>query len=440
MRIDPGVQIKSRAVVVEEGSGVAIAAMTNEYFYVLTAAHNIRKDRENPTDLKDVSDIKIQFPDGIIKNPFHIVKSDTEDAAILLVVGDLVPPIAFSDVAFDYQDEIKIVGYPNTRRRENSIEIRLYSGRIEDIHDTRIDISTNSFSSQEEVMGVSGGGVYKRIDDDWVLIGIEYSMEGEQNEENSWLKCVQMSVFSQVLEGQSYSEKPLAPMLPPFLADFSLLIDSSFQLPGFENPQTQEDVRRVLHEVARDNIGNSCPTPHALMQKFGRKLLLNDDPVYKLADKKLWTSWVELMVLSMILDGAKLIDFSYIDELRNKRLLLYSGSVGEWMTFIRKIVCSDFQDLEKDGTLFISNNSEMPPAKHRVRDFSKIIPDIGRPRTKRKDISSSVNPFVPRAVVHLGGLHTECLIRNEEDYSKSNDVSVEDLIELMRKAYFEAIA
>lgn len=434
-------EIRVRAVIVGNGSGVAVPAMTNEYCYVLTAAHNLRRDPDDPNTIKDLSEISVQFADGVTKAPEFFAVAHDEDAAVILIKGMDFAPILYSHDDLDYRDEISLVGYPNTRRANEQNSIRLFNGRIEDIQGAILDISTHSFSSQSEIIGVSGGGVYRRVDHEWLLVGIEYSMEGKEGEDHGWLKCVRMNVFEKIVENNSYLGSPLVPILPPFLANFSLLIESSFQIAGLEDADTQEAIRAALIELAYESIKDSCPTPHALMKKFGDRLLISNDPIYRLSDKKLWTSWVELLVFSIIIDGGRIIDNEYIDELRRTRRLLYSGTMDEWMTLLRKILHSNLQGIDEGGLVFVSTNCSAPPAKHRTTsDLSKIVKDIGRPRSARTDIGSPTKISWPRALVHLEGLHAECFARKEEKYKGIGEMEIPEIVEIIRNICNEAIA
>jgi hypothetical protein len=433
--------IRQRTVAVHEGSGVLMPALAKDYCYVLTAAHNLRVERDDPSALRPASEICVHLSDGTKCVPLDVVYSATEDAAILILPSIDIEPISHSDSFASVQDSIWMIGYPGTRRNNTDLKTRLMRGAIEDTSVTLFIVSTTAFAPQDEVMGFSGAGVFRRVDDEWVLIGIEYSMEGTADEGHNWLKCVRIGVFEQLISLASYNDQPCVPFLPPFLLNFSYLMDFAFPLPGIECPITHDALRGLLAKTAHAKLGLACPTPHILMEKFSERLLIQGDPKYRLADKKLWVSWLEFLVLSALLDEVETIDDDYIEELRSRRLLLYSGSVKEWTGFLEKILFSNFDGLAPDGLVLISNNCAVPPVKTRsVRDLSKIVRDISAPSSKKRDIGLSRKPFPPKKLIHLDGLHKDSVTQNEALFLAKDGFDENVMLDLLKKVYRETIA
>jgi len=427
--------IQKRAVMVDGGSGVWLPALTNEYAYVLTACHNLRVNRDTPEILRAPEEIVITFHDGSTCSAIQIVPSVICDAAVLLVPRIDVDPVAVSP-AVRMRDPVWLVGYPDTRRDDGLDPTRVYRGEVESFDEFEIDISTASFAHVDEVRGASGAGLYKLVDDKWVLIGIEYGMESRPAEGHNWLRCSPIPVFEQLLR-----ENALAPMLPPFLLSFDGLVSAAFPLPGLECARTHGLLQKILHHVACAKLGVNCPAPHEVLEKFGEQLLVFGEPRYNLTDKKLWISWLELLVLSALLDQPARIDGAYMDGLRKRRRLLYSGSSREWTDFIEHILCSNFEGLDADGLVLVSNNRESPPIKTSpIRDLSKIIPDIALPLDSALDIGISRKPAMPRKLMHLDGLHMDCIVRREDEYAAELGQDFSTTLNLLIEAYRAAFA
>lgn len=434
-------QIKSRAVVVCAGSGVVVPAMTSQYAYVLTACHNVQVDPSGPKVLLEAGDIEVTMPDGTSPAVLAVFASVNDDAAVLLIDGRNIEPIAYASNSIQFDDRAWLVGYPRKRRGRDGAQIKMFNAKISDIERSGFCIETSSFADHSEVVGVSGGGVYKQEDREWLLVGIEYSMEGGDEESQNWLKCVGIATFEQIIESNKYNDLALAPLLPPFLRDFLDLLDQTFPLDALECQETRRALRSTLQELAREKLAPGCPTPHSLMQKFGDRLLVRGNPRFRLADKKLWLSWLELLIVSLLLDEATEVDDTYIEDLRKRRRLLYSGSAEEWTRFMEDIAHSNFDGLDPDGLVLISNNRGAPPSKTRSTiSIDKLVTDISRPSHLQLDIDAPRRPMTARKVIHLDGLHKDCIVVRERDYVPTGKFDQTTAIIQLTEAYRAAIA
>lgn len=434
-------QIKNQTVVVAEGSGVLVPAMTTNYAYVLTVSHNVRVNREDPGVLRNAEDIEVQMADGTPLAVLAVFGSINEDAALLLVSGVNVGPIAYATDSVQFEDRAWCYGYPGNRRDGEVPELRPFRCTIADIDRSGFSIETSSFASYREVVGVSGGGVYKHVDGEWLLVGIEYCMEGRENESHNWLKCVRMSAFEEIIARNTYRDTALAPLFPPFLLDFENLLDQTFPLDAFECQATRRALRTTLQQLGRAKLTPGCPSPRSLMQKFGDRLLVHGSPRFRLADRKLWLSWLELFIVSLLVDEVDEFDEAYVDGLRKRRLLLYSGSTEEWTRFLEAIAHSNLDGLDADGLVMISNNRDGPPSKTRSKiHIDRLVIDISRPANQKLDIDAPRKPATARTVVHLEGLHADCITRREEDYVPEGEFDSATAINQLTEAYRAAIA
>jgi hypothetical protein len=434
-------QIKNQTVIVAEGSGVLVPAMTSNYAYVLTASHNVRIDREDPSKLRDAEDIEVRMADGTPIAVLAVFGSDNEDAALLLVSGVTVEPIAYATNSIQFDDRAWLYGYPDIRRDGAVPALRPFRCTIGDIDCSGFCIETSSFANYREVVGISGGGVFKHVDREWLLVGIEYCMEGREGESHNWLKCVTMSSFEEIIARNTYGGVALAPLFPPFLLDFLSLLDQTFPLDAFECQDTRQALRTTLQQLGRSKLTPGCPSPHSLMQKFGGRLLVHGSPRFRLADRKLWLSWLELFIVSLLVDEVDEFDDAYVEGLRNRRRLLYSGSTEEWTKFLEDIAHSNLDGLDVDGLVMISNNRNGPPSKTRSKiRVDRLVTDISRPANPQLDIDAPRKPATARTVIHLDGLHADCITRREEDYVPEGEFNRATAITRLTEAYRAAIA
>lgn len=427
-------EIYQRAVMVNDGSGVLVTALSSDLSYVLTARHNLLKERTNIASLMEPNEIVVKLRDGTEIEVRQRIVSPMHDIAVIVVVSQTLDPTATS-TSVEMEQSMWLVGYPEIRRNSND-PLRLFPGQIESFDAMSIDVSTKSYAPVDEVRGVSGGGVYIKAATRWILVAVEYQMEGRPQEGHNWLRCIRISAFDDLIR-----EHGLPPILPPFLLSFARLADATFPLPGFECPATLQRLRTLLLSVIRTNLATDSPTPNGILSTFGKKLLVQEDPECSLLDRKLWISWLEYLTLSVLLDRPEVIDADYIDTLRSRRRFLYSGSESEWTSFIERIIQSDLSGLADDGLVLVSNRIEGSPAKTKsIRDLSRVLPDIGLP------LSGGVDIGIPRKAIgrvklfHLDGLHMDCIVRQEERYDNKLGLNEHTVLQLLTEAYSASIA
>src|SRR6185437_5014227 len=125
--------------------------MTTNYAYVLTVSHNVRVNREDPRVLRNAKDIEVQMVDGTPLAVLAVFGSITEDAALLLVSGLNVGPIAYSTNSVQFDDRAWFYGYPGNRRDGEVPALRPFRCTISDIDRSGFCIETSSFANYREV-------------------------------------------------------------------------------------------------------------------------------------------------------------------------------------------------------------------------------------------------------------------------------------------------
>jgi hypothetical protein len=426
--------LKAWAVKVDGGSGVLLPALGADYSYVFTAAHNLRPNPEILEEYRTADAIEITLPDGTSCSAIRYEVLEAHDAAILLLPYCDVEPLPVSP-ATSLLDEVWLAGFPDTRRDGRPDPVRIYRGKIENQTEAQVVISTVSFDEKATVEGSSGGGVYRIAGSDWELVAIEFGMESREREGHNWLRCVPISVFEELIR-----DKALDPIAPPFLAAFDSLLESMFLVPGFECVNTRAKLRDILKDVARNIIRLNGPTPLGLKEKFKKRLLVFGEPEYRLMEKKLWISWIELLVLSVLLEPTHAVDDDYIERIHKRRRLLYSGSKEEWTGLLEDIMRSDLEGLDPDGIVLISNNRDVPPVKtESIRDLSTILPDIALPVDSLFDIGKYRKRPAPRKLLHIDGVHKNCITEREAAYLGDRQTN-EAILAILKEAYHAIFA
>jgi hypothetical protein len=416
--------------------------MSKKHDYILTALHNILRDVNDKASIMPLPAISIAAEGGPPLTPIRICPSNFEDAVIILVEPTFPPAIPLSPELPPVKSNAWIFGYPQTRRELSSPQPRLYTGQIEDYTATTIHVSTEDFADQVQMLGVSGGGLYIDVQGEITLVGIQSRMEGQTSREHhNWLTFIPVSVFQSII-ALGYDGVPLPLMRCNYFDSFKPLFASIFPLLGAEREANIRFVRETLRQSASKHFSGDDHSPTKIIEKYGHALLIYGCPPGCVGHVKLWTSWLELLVLSVLIDEPEKIDEHYIASLHKTRRLLYSGSSAEWTTFLKDIVSSNLSGLAENAVVLISNNREVTPVKTRsVMGIRRIIRDISREDPSRFSIDTGVTEL-PEGLklIHIDGLHADCIVRNEFQYEEFDLFSVKEMVALLKETYIAAIA
>jgi hypothetical protein len=384
---------------VNRGSGVLVQALSEKYSYVFTAKHNLA-DQQNT----------VANPDGSVIAKVSLEScyfSENDDAAIIVIEGISSPSLSIAGNMVNHGGEITLGGFPASPHGEQSS--RFLDGKIKFVDERTFQILCEEFPTQDDVMGISGGGIFQKSIGEWVLIGVEFGMAGDTQ-----MNCCNISVFEEIINRNS-----LAVLRPPFFDNFQKLCAWSFPLTGsFVDSGKRDTLSKILQAYTHAILEGSTITPQALYIELDVKLLVKDTPAHCINHKKLWISWLELLSLSVLIDEKKPeeLNMQYIEELQRKRRLLYSNTTADWCGILREIVTATIEGLDDEAILFISNNCTHPPHQYDI-DVKRLLPDISRVSSPKFDFTNSKKQSKLSRLVHIDGLHVHCVNLKEFEYS-----------------------
>lgn len=400
------------AVKVNSGSGVLISALSQEYSYVLTAAHVVR-DFQNQTILnylgEQIHDIQTYVHTdanvdcAVIKVPY--------DASInlALCLGD--PP---------HQAPLMMVGYPGSRAREVEIhkKVKQQDAALTSWVNGEVVISAVGSPDKEMIDGFSGAGVYYLDDDYPRLIAIEYSMDGAKAEEYfGRIKCHAIRWYEELVEAHS-----LAPIMPSFLECFSRLKDKTFNYdaPGADLiGHIKEELGGIIDEILEDE----SVKPSLIFKKYKTDLLFSGEQQSALLDIRLWISYLEFMAISVLLDNPTKADSSYFSGLDTKRRLVFSNSEKNWIGELRSLLELAGAMLDEGGSLFIDNCEAVPTAQPVSFQIQDVLAHIARPRStgsRLKIYQVSKEKYTTFKLAHIRALHRRCVVERIEDFHQKD--------------------
>lgn len=353
-------QCKQCSVMVGGGSGVLFQPMTNEYSYILTAKHNLYNDDNNDqtiyryTQPKNLSDIHINNANIVIQNKYE---HSTLDIAILKI-----NKIEFNSPFREYNQPqntnlYKLYGFPK-QIREQQDKISYFDLKVGDITNFEITASNQEYFPKVNIEGCSGGGVFKEDGDNFYLVGIEYRMSAQTEEEsanNVRVRFIYIGAFDEIIE-QNSSE--LAPLYPPYMNDFNLLVDNIYLLNDYE--EKRDLVRNRVKYLSKTHT--TGVTPIEINNEFKNELLINGFDLNQITNSELWQMYLEFILLSIIVDSKECLSLDKIKDVYKKRKILFAKS-ERWVELKEDILKSDLRGLQKNSIVFIACIGDRRPNK-----------------------------------------------------------------------------
>ncbi len=193
----------SNAVIVNEGSGVLVNAMTQDYSYVLTAKHVLAKSGSQNIVTNQYGN-SLRVLDVLVGQEEHC------DCAVIKI--EYVPTVAqqsFPAIALPNSALLKFVGFPGTERL-SATPLKIYDGHVTDVREGLISFTIEGSPSKTAIDGMSGGGMYYIVNEHPLLVGVEFGMDSiRQDLQYGRIQCKSLIVFEEIINLNS-----AAPMVP----------------------------------------------------------------------------------------------------------------------------------------------------------------------------------------------------------------------------------
>lgn len=437
-------KFKSLSVVVNNGSGILFQPLTDNFFYILTAKHNLQQK---------LGDIYVDLPDGTAINivrfvltdsswsnqiiPFHLEKgvsyfahkNSNVDAAILKVTYDQYEKFDIAGIHVSdgiiIKEDAYLCGFPNDKRQV-STDVQLHYASYKLSHNSNEtdlirSIKLSEIQRQETVEGMSGGGIVRIQNNYFELIGVQSSMSRTLSDQNE-IDVLPISLFDEIVEDHPDT---LSYLLPAYMVNF----DSAFK-----NVLTLKDANYinfvgVMRMALTKKLSQVNLKPLEIVKSEITKLLLVSNE-NKLASnsKEFWISCLEyLLILSIILDkNINIEDFK--DSLVTKRFL-YSSSDATLSQIIPEILNSDFDGMEHNSSVIVSLK-HLPSIPARRKVSNGVLNDICNTNnlTSQFQINQAENLSLIKEIIHIKAFEMDCIIAHEDTLSKYSMHQLTDLI------------
>lgn len=428
---------QKHTVMVDGGSGVLIQPMTDQYTYVLTAKHNILVDSNDPnSSLKCNTDISVINYDGDSLKVLDLVSDPSPDVDIAIILIDCQPNLSLFMHTYDLSngDRVKLCGYPDNRRSPQKTVVEQYSSYRLQFHEhvnNTLIFNNDNVAAYENIIGFSGGGLFTFGDEngDVFLCGIETKMDGNPElEPHGRVAGISIRKFENIIENGTYSGEPLAVLLPLHLASFEHLLNQIFKLEDWHDGNKLQFIKDHLRQLATSNVISVNLTPHDLLNEFSEYIRVDGRNDHELHKKELWAYFLELLVISFLLDNPIEINKEYVREVLEKRRLTYIASNGTWKAHAKDILSSSHKGLREDGVIVACTHKASNTALCTSQELKKVVDNIGSPLSDPRLITNiKRNISVNKRLVDLAALHHKCIQNKEDDYRDYNCMSLDAL-------------
>lgn len=422
---------KDHTVMVDGGSGVLIQPMTNEYSYVYTAKHNLLVDSEvQNSDLKSVGDIKITCFDDTELTILALIPNSNPSIDIAIILVEYYPNICVSkiDTPLTLQNKIMLTGYPDSRRGNSKTMEQQYNSYVLSFHDNNIGmlvLSNDNVVDRGGIIGFSGGGLFfiDQEKNEAYLCGIETGMDGNIDVElHGRILGVPVNAFDDLISDSTYSGNSLARVVPIHLTSFEYLKEHIFEISDWIDGNQSLFIQDCLKKIAID----VDLKPIDIFDELSEYLeAINDKN--KLNGTELWSSFLELLVISILIDCPSEVNFEYVKNLFKCRRLIYINSDKSWKRSVSEIFSLSHRDMKDDGIYIIRTNKFSNYAMCNSLELKYIIENIAYTGDRHSIANSQINNSANRSLVDIKALHNECIEKKENDYKTFNMSNVDDL-------------
>lgn len=415
-----------QAVKVNNGSGVIIGALSSDYSYILTASHvitdsqdlkirNYKGEEILAIDVHHHADTKVDC--AIIRIPY------LHEVALSLYIGERLP----------HQAQLMMVGYPSTREKELDYhkKVKQQDASFTSSVSGEIIITAAGMPDKDLIDGFSGSGVYYLFNGHPYLVGVEHKMDGAKAAEYfGRITCHETSRYDEVIATHS-----IAPIMPSFLSCFSSIRSSTFNYDVDDEDiirQVNTDLQSIIDEIIEADL----IIPKAILDRYKNALLFTQENTSSLLDFRLWVSYLEFMVISVLLDNPDKVDEEYFYGLEKKRRLVFSKSEINWISELKNLLELAGESLDEGGSLFVNNCEAAPTAQPKEFQIQRIIPNIAIPRrrTQQLKISQVTNDrFTTYKLAHIRAMHRLCVKERLDEFFKESDTSRH--LEMLRGFY-----
>lgn len=397
--------LKALTVKVNEGSGCIFRPATKEYYYVLTVRHNVaQKGTEDKMDIINVSQQE-PIPFNINVEPENVfLHPDLDvDLALIKILG-IPPEVRINYSIAQRNDRLRVYGFPDIlENRKNGIGSFLLTADISDkeMFEATGDpsFSTNEFSSAQNIIGLSGSGIFDEESEIPLLKGVMPELTGAGGVYNK-LNIYHIHMFNALIEHHS-----LMKLIPYQLLSFNTYHQKSFEA-------FPEVIQTLLVEKANE-LGKIFH-PLIISQNIKDKLFIPYSTSYtsRLMQENLWQGWLKILCFIWLCDE-NLVEVNEVIKLLSEdkpiHIRYFHTQEKTMASIVEKILYDTYDQIEPNDNIIVSSDIHPLGRRHFFdTDLVGIVNDVcnGNPVLRRK---TEIDITSPSSVKSISIMHLSCM-------------------------------
>lgn len=425
-------KIKNMTLVVNDGSGVLVQAMTKTYSYVITAKHVIQVDKDEPEGgLLPIENISIYTSDDTLVLARAVHSHSTLDLAIV-VVDYIETSIKLYECDVKFDDQFVLFGYPNFNDSHRNLAlsrrewIESYSLNVIDTTDKKTKMRMSEDAQYSDIEGFSGGGVFFIDREEVYLVGIENEFL-KAGEYVNRVVSIPINNVNEIIE-----EANLLPIKPAFFGDLLELSSEIFEFKNCFSPQNVKKATDMLKSQSSSLLQECEFSPYEVLK--GHREIISDlnDSETELDNQEFWISFLELLHVEGMISPGMAWDDDFLNFIGRSYKFVYIRSRQGWKSKFPQIISTNVEHLKVGGKLLLVEFGQMPSSPDQLNFFRDNIPPDVSNGIEEESIAH-VNSMLQKSIsiVHLPKLHEHCIAEREGDLAALDRITQREQIKKM---------
>ncbi|MGD1451488.1 ABC-three component system protein [Vibrio harveyi] len=430
-------------VTINGGSGVIVNPLTSDYSYVYTAKHVICIDSEDiNSGLLSIEDITVRdYKDEPIEiSEILAIDNSALDIAILRTSKQINSDVVISRKIISSCEKVRFCGYPERSRTAPVIleRYRNHSYEFDVKYNEHIKLKTSMNIDFTWIVGMSGGGIF--TDGNGVVLrAIETKYSGSSKEYDGCVVAVNIDKFDDIIHhvNESRTEK-LSIVLPIELRSFQSLENLAFDFPdGWDQPNLLNNIRRLLIRIGQTNVTEIGITPISVKEELEHILECEFYENFEVSEPKYWAAFFELIVISVMVDEPETFDKAYLNNILNRRRIIYINSDKTWQKHLLSIFDNEYIDHDEDGFFIVKTNSPSQRVKYGSESISSMyINQVNNSDDYQNIDNVENNKNLRKTLIDLDALNNKCIYDQQDDLEGFNIVNgSKDIKEIIKSNY-----
>ena len=401
-------KIKRQSVKVNNGSGILVKPLADDYLYVFTASHVIDNLVEKDVKLSLANDIDAQFDYKVVK----IYRADDDsDAAIIKIETNYAVEFLTLCEDVDKMQNVTHVGFPISRRTPEAMGDYIEYPII-DIGQTLgkwIEYEYGKVHPKSEMEECSGGAI---VDGNYNLLGVHKgSTNVEGLEYNGKALMIPISSFKKMI---GHNEE-LQTILHFDLSSFAQFTPKAFQL---YPERMKKDLEKLLSVITWLLAEINKLSPEEIFNKLKEeKRCWGNKGLYEYKEET-WVEIVEYLVGAHLITGIELNNGN-VCLMAKKLRFIYSEENFQLEKAPEKIAHSLLGKIDKN-TVVVVGGLKSESMIYDVKAPDSQIPDIAIAKVEEEglDIASGGKQFMAYVTFVNNKLFTDVMKRYPKEISQ----------------------